>query len=129
MLLAQKLPSLTPVGKQPTACGKFCSKRDFWGKTQETQNTLSAIRWILSEPFPIAFWGNMQEGLYTKLTLTSSSFPSPAHNKGGLFLKKDFLICIDGTMEQEDFSDHIQLKTRGGFVFKDGNFFITYEES
>ena len=44
-------------------------------------------------------------------------------------MKKDFLICIDGTMEQEDFSDHIQLKTRGGFVFKDGNFFITYEES
>ena len=44
-------------------------------------------------------------------------------------MKKDYLICIDGKMEQDGDSDHIQLKTRGGFVFKDGNFFITYEES
>ena len=44
-------------------------------------------------------------------------------------MKKDYLICIDGKMEQDDFFDHIQLKTRGAFLYKEGNFFITYQES
>ena len=46
-------------------------------------------------------------------------------------MKKDYLICIDGVMEREGETEHerVQLKTRGGFVHKDGSFFISYEES
>lgn len=39
------------------------------------------------------------------------------------------LICIQGTMEQQGEEDRIQLKTRGSFLRRGGNFFITYEET
>ena len=46
-------------------------------------------------------------------------------------MNENFLIRIDGTMEQthQGEADHIQLLTRGSFLQKDGNFYITYKES
>ena len=44
-------------------------------------------------------------------------------------MNEDFLIRIDGRMEQGDESDSVQLMTRGSFVRRGGSFFITYEES
>ena len=41
-------------------------------------------------------------------------------------MKEDYLITIHGTMEQNGESDSIKLMTRGSFVRKGGNFFITY---
>ena len=40
-------------------------------------------------------------------------------------MKEDYLITIHGTMEQNGESDSIKLMTRGSFVRKGGNFFIT----
>ena len=44
-------------------------------------------------------------------------------------MNEDFLIRIDGRMEQGDESDSVQLMTRGSFVRRGGSFFITYKES
>lgn len=44
-------------------------------------------------------------------------------------MNEDFLIRIDGRMEQGDESDTVQLMTRGSFVFRGGSFFISYKES
>ena len=46
-------------------------------------------------------------------------------------MNENFLIRIDGTMEQthQGEADHIQLLTRGSFLQKDGNFYITYKET
>ena len=48
-------------------------------------------------------------------------------------LKEDHLIRIDGTVEQghyrDEEPDHIQLITRGSFVFRDGSYFISYKET
>ena len=44
-------------------------------------------------------------------------------------MNEDFLIRIDGRMEQGDESDSVQLMTRGCFVRRGGSFFITYKES
>lgn len=42
---------------------------------------------------------------------------------------EDFLIQIDGTMEQRDGQDSVRLMTRGNFVRRGQNFFISYKES
>ena len=44
-------------------------------------------------------------------------------------MNEDFLIRIDGRMEQGDESDSVQLMTRGSFVHRGGSFFISYKES
>ena len=44
-------------------------------------------------------------------------------------MKENYLITIHGTMEQNGESDSIKLMTRGSFVRKGGNFFITYKET
>lgn len=44
-------------------------------------------------------------------------------------MNEDFLIRIDGRMEQGDESDTVQLMTRGSFVCWGGSFFISYKES
>ena len=46
-------------------------------------------------------------------------------------MNENFLIRIDGTMEQshQGEADHVQLLTRGSFLQKDGSFYITYKES
>ena len=44
-------------------------------------------------------------------------------------MREDYLITIHGTMEQNGESDSIKLMTRGSFVRKGGNFFITYKET
>ena len=44
-------------------------------------------------------------------------------------MNEDFLIRIDGRMEQGDESDTGQLMTRGSFVCRGGSFFISYKES
>lgn len=44
-------------------------------------------------------------------------------------MNEDFLIRIDGRMEQGDESDSVQLMTRGSFVRRGGSFFISYKES
>ena len=42
-------------------------------------------------------------------------------------MNEDFLIRIDGRMEQGDESDSVQLMTRGSFVRRGGSFFISYK--
>lgn len=42
---------------------------------------------------------------------------------------KDYLISIDGTMLQDGESDNVRLLTRGRFVKRGANFFITYNET
>lgn len=44
-------------------------------------------------------------------------------------MNEDFLIRIDGRMEQGSESDSVQLMTRGSFVRRGGSFFISYKES
>ncbi len=44
-------------------------------------------------------------------------------------MKDEYLITIQGTMEQDGESDSVELMTRGGFVKKNGKFFITYNET
>lgn len=44
-------------------------------------------------------------------------------------MNENFLINIEGTMEQEGDIDKVNLLTRGSFVLKDGNFFISYRET
>ena len=44
-------------------------------------------------------------------------------------MKEDYLITIQGTMEQNGGSDSVQLMTRGSFVKRGGSFFITYKET
>ena len=44
-------------------------------------------------------------------------------------MNEDFLIRIDGRMEQGDESDSVQLMTRGSFVRRGGSFFISYKET
>ena len=44
-------------------------------------------------------------------------------------MKEDYLITIQGTMEQNGGSDSVQLMTRGRFVKRGGSFFITYKET
>ena len=44
-------------------------------------------------------------------------------------MNEDFLICIDGRMEQAGENDSVELMTRGSFVRRGGSFFITYKES
>lgn len=44
-------------------------------------------------------------------------------------MNEDFLIRIDGRMEQGDETDQVELMTLGGFVRRGGSFFITYKET
>ena len=45
-------------------------------------------------------------------------------------MKEDYLISINGTIQQEDGeTDSMQLLTHGGFAYRNGSFFITYKES
>ena len=44
-------------------------------------------------------------------------------------MNEDFLIQIDGRMEQDGENDKVELMTRGSFVKKGSNFFISYKES
>ncbi|MEG0179240.1 MAG: DUF1934 domain-containing protein [Oscillospiraceae bacterium] len=44
-------------------------------------------------------------------------------------MKDDYLITINGTMEQHGDVDSIELMTRGTFVKRGSSFFISYEES
>lgn len=44
-------------------------------------------------------------------------------------MKEDFLITIRGRIEQSGDTDSIELKTRGGFVRRNGSYFITYKET
>lgn len=44
-------------------------------------------------------------------------------------MKEDFLITIRGRIEQNGDSDSIELMTRGGFVRRNGSYFITYQET
>lgn len=44
-------------------------------------------------------------------------------------MNEDFLIRIDGRMEQAGETDSVELMTRGSFVRRGGSFFITYKES
>lgn len=44
-------------------------------------------------------------------------------------MREDYIITIHGTMEQDGQSDSIELMTRGSFVKRNNNFFITYSET
>lgn len=44
-------------------------------------------------------------------------------------MNEDFLIQIDGSMEQDGGNDQVQLMTRGSFLQKNGSFFISYKET
>lgn len=44
-------------------------------------------------------------------------------------MNEDFLIRIDGRIEQAEGTDSVELMTRGSFVRRGGSFFITYKES
>ena len=44
-------------------------------------------------------------------------------------MNEDYLIHIEGIMEQEDDTDTVQLVTRGSFVRKNGSYFISYHET
>ena len=44
-------------------------------------------------------------------------------------MNEDYLIRIDGRMEQDGGDDQVQLMTRGSFLKKNGSFFISYQES
>ena len=44
-------------------------------------------------------------------------------------MNEEFLIHIDGKMEQQGEWDHVDLLTRGSLVQKGSNFFISYQES
>lgn len=44
-------------------------------------------------------------------------------------MNEDFLINIEGTMEQEGDTEKVSLMTRGSFVLKNGSFFISYKET
>ncbi len=44
-------------------------------------------------------------------------------------MKENYLINIEGTMEQSGETDTVSLLTRGSFVQKNGHFFISYKES
>lgn len=52
-------------------------------------------------------------------------------DKEGMRMKENYLIQIDGRMEQDgpDGADNIRLMTRGSFVRRGGSFFITYAET
>lgn len=44
-------------------------------------------------------------------------------------MKDDYIINIEGEMEQENECDSVSLMTRGRFVKRNGRFFITYMET
>lgn len=44
-------------------------------------------------------------------------------------MQQDYLITIEGTMEQGGDVDTVQLMTRGNFVKRGSNFFISYHET
>lgn len=44
-------------------------------------------------------------------------------------MKENYLINIEGTMEQSGETDTVSLMTRGSFVQKNGRFFISYKET
>lgn len=44
-------------------------------------------------------------------------------------MKENYLINIEGTMDQSGEIDRVQLMTRGSFVRKNGSFFISYKET
>lgn len=44
-------------------------------------------------------------------------------------MKENFLINIEGTMEQDGDIDKVQLLTRGSFLRKNGSYFISYKET
>lgn len=44
-------------------------------------------------------------------------------------MNEDYLIQIDGRMEQQGGEDSVQLMTRGSFVQRGGSFFISYRET
>ena len=44
-------------------------------------------------------------------------------------MQENYIITINGTMEQGDESDSVQLMTRGSFIRKNNNFFISYNET
>ncbi len=44
-------------------------------------------------------------------------------------MREDYLINITGTMEQDGESDTVRLMTRGSFVRRNGQFFISYQET
>ena len=44
-------------------------------------------------------------------------------------MREDYIIKINGTMDQDGESDRVELKTRGSFIKKNGSFFISYNET
>lgn len=44
-------------------------------------------------------------------------------------MKENYLINIEGTMEQDGESDKVSLMTRGNFVQREDRFFISYKET
>ncbi len=44
-------------------------------------------------------------------------------------MREDFLINIEGTMEQQGDVDSVQLMTKGSFTFKQGKYYIRYHET
>ncbi len=44
-------------------------------------------------------------------------------------MQENYIITINGTMEQGEESDSVQLMTRGSFIRKNNNFFISYNET
>ncbi len=44
-------------------------------------------------------------------------------------MRENYLINIEGTMQQQGDTDTVRLLTRGSFVRKDGNYFISYKET
>lgn len=44
-------------------------------------------------------------------------------------MREDYLINIQGTMDQQGEIDTVSLMTRGSFVKRNGNFFISYKET
>ncbi|NCC07260.1 MAG: DUF1934 domain-containing protein [Clostridia bacterium] len=44
-------------------------------------------------------------------------------------MQENYIITINGTMEQDGESDSVKLMTRGSFIRKNNNFFISYNET
>ena len=53
----------------------------------------------------------------------------PQRREKRAFMHEDYIITINGTMEQGDQSDSVKLMTRGSFLKRNNNFFITYHET
>ena len=44
-------------------------------------------------------------------------------------MNENFLINIEGTMEQDGETDKVHLMTRGSYMLKNGSYYISYKES